>query len=73
MNQKGSWSFAPVYDITFSYGPGGEHSMLYIVEGKNPTFIHLEKLAKKHAIKEYKIIIDEVQSVVSNWKIMLKI
>jgi len=68
MDEKGTWAFSPVYDITFSYGPGGEHSMLYMGEGKTPIFSHLEKLAKKHAIKEYKTIIDEVQSIVLNWK-----
>jgi serine/threonine-protein kinase HipA len=68
MDQKGTWSFSPVYDITFSYGPGGEHSTTYLGEGKNPTIFHLEKLAQKHSIKEYKTIIGEVKSVVSNWK-----
>jgi serine/threonine-protein kinase HipA len=72
MDKKGIWRFSPIYDVTFSYGPGGEHSMLYMGEGKNPTFTHLEKLAKKHGIKEYKTIIDEVQSIVSNWKMYAK-
>ena len=68
MNEKGVWSFSPVYDVTFSYGPGGEHSTLYMGEGKNPMPEHLQKLAKKYIIKDSIAIINEVQTVVSNWK-----
>jgi serine/threonine-protein kinase HipA len=68
MDQKGTWSFSPAYDITFSYGPGGEHSMLYMGEGKNPTIQHLKQLANKHNIKDANIIIDEVKDIVSQWK-----
>jgi len=50
--------------LTFSYGVGTEHSTTYLNEGKNPTVNHLEKLAQKHGIKEYKQIIDEVKSAI---------
>jgi serine/threonine-protein kinase HipA len=43
---------------------GTEHSTTYLNEGKNPTINHLEKLAQKHGIKEYKQIIDEVESAI---------
>ncbi|MDQ1264794.1 MAG: serine/threonine-protein kinase HipA, partial [Campylobacterota bacterium] len=45
-----------------------EHSTTYLGEGKNPTKKHLEELAKKYGIKEYRRIIDEIYSVVSNFK-----
>ncbi len=68
LDENNSWRFAPAYDLTFSFGPGGEHSTTYLGEGRKPTKKHLEELAKKHGIKEYKNIIDEMYSVVSNFK-----
>ena len=68
MDEKGVWSFSPVYDITFSNGPGGEHSTMYMGEGKNPTIKHLLDLAKKHGIKKGNVIIDKVQEVTSRWR-----
>ncbi|MGE0738245.1 type II toxin-antitoxin system HipA family toxin [Sulfurimonas sp.] len=68
LDESNNWRFAPAYDLTFSFGPGGEHSTTYLGEGKSPGKKHLEELAKKHGIKEYKRIIDEIYSVVSNFK-----
>ena len=65
MLQDNSWKLSPAYDLTYSFGPGGEHSTMYMGEGKNPTIQHLETLAKKHNIKNYKQIIEEVQNAVS--------
>ena len=62
LDEKNLWKLTPAYDLTFSYGVGTEHSTTYLNEGKNPTVNHLEKLALKHGIKEYKQIIDEVKS-----------
>lgn len=62
----------PAYDLTFSYGVGTEHSTIYLNEGKNPTVNHLEKLALKHGIKEYKQIIDEVKSAISEFPNLAK-
>jgi len=72
MDNKGKWQFAPAYDLTYSFGVGSEHSTMYLGEGKNPTFIHLEKLAKKHNIKKYKQIIDEVRYGVSKFSEFVK-
>ena len=68
LDENNNWRFAPAYDLTFSFGPGGEHSTTYLGEGREPTKKHLEELAKKHGIKEYKNSIDEIYSVVSNFK-----
>jgi len=72
MDEKGVWSFSPVYDITFSHGIEGGHSTLYLGEGKNPTHEHLLELAKKHGIKKGNVIIDEVQEAVSLWSSFAK-
>ncbi|MDD5158030.1 hypothetical protein [Sulfurimonas sp.] len=33
--------------LTFSYGPGGEHSTTYLGEGAEPIEKHLKQLASK--------------------------
>ena len=72
MDEKGIWRFSPVYDVTFSYGPGGEHSTMYLGEGKNPTTEHLSALAKKHGIKKGSGIITEVREATKKWKTFAK-
>ncbi len=67
MDEKGVWQFSPVYDITFSSGPGGEHSTIYLGEGKNPTKEHLLALAKKHQLKHGEKIVQEVYEAVQQW------
>ena len=73
MDEKGIWRFSPVYDVTFSYGPGGEHSTMYMGEGKNPTREHLLELGKRHGLKEANFIIDEVEGAVNRWGVFAKI
>lgn len=68
LDKDNNWKITPAYDLTFSFGPSGEHSTTYLGEGKNPTITHLEELAKKHHIKDYKTIIDEIYTGVSNFK-----
>ena len=72
LDEKNSWKLTPAYDLTFSYGVGTEHSTTYLNEGKNPNINHLEKLALKHGIKEYKQIIDEVKSGISDFANLAK-
>ncbi len=73
MDERGIWSFSPVYDVTFSNGPRGEHSTMYMGEGKNPTTKHLLELAKKHSIKKAPTLIEQVKSAVSKWREFAKI
>lgn len=62
------WRLSPAYDLTFSNGPGGEHSTTYTGEGRNPTEKHLLELAKKHGVKEAQTIIDEVRSALNSFQ-----
>jgi len=73
MDEKGTWSFSPVYDVTFSYGPGGEHSTMYMGEGKNPSSEHLLSLAKKHGLKKGSAIVDEVREASKRWREFAKV
>ena len=68
MDDKGIWRLSPAYDLTFSYGPSGEHSTTYLGEGKNPTKETLFALAKKHDISKAQKIIKEVEYAVSRFK-----
>ncbi len=66
--KEGQWYLSPAYDLTFSFGPGGEHSTTYLGEGRAPTLEHLNMLAKKHNIKNANEIIEEVQEAVSSFE-----
>ncbi len=72
MDDQGRWRLSPLYDATFSYGPGGEHSTMYLGEGKMLTKTHLIELGKKHMIKGYKETIQEVQHAVNRWRSFAK-
>jgi serine/threonine-protein kinase HipA len=69
MNHQGEWSFAPAYDLTFSHGPGGEHSNTIFGEGKHPTLEHIKKVANEFSIKISKIydMVEQVNYAVSHW------
>lgn len=67
LNPKNEWILAPAYDLVFSYGPGGEQSMLVMGEGKNPGSAQLQALGKQHGIKNASEILQKVQRSVSDW------
>ena len=64
---SGQWTLAPAYDLTFSFGPGGEQSMLVMGEGRAPGLEHLRALSKKHDLKKSKAIIEEVCAAIAQW------
>lgn len=63
----GLWSLAPAYDLTFSFGPGGEQSMMVMGEGKSPGIDQLRALFKKHGLRNGTSIIDDVRAAVDQW------
>lgn len=69
MNSAGEWKVSPAYDLTFSFGPAGEHCTTVVGEGKSPGIDHLLKLAEISGLKTKTAIgiIDNVQSAVSKW------
>ena len=62
LNENNQWRLSPAYDLTYSQGPGGEHSTTYMGEGKNPTEEHLIKLGEKYKINNVESIISQVKS-----------
>jgi serine/threonine-protein kinase HipA len=51
MDAQGHWHLSPVFDLTFSFGPGGEHSTSVAGEGRSPTRQHLLQVAQAGGIK----------------------
>jgi serine/threonine-protein kinase HipA len=45
--QAGDWGLTPAYDLLFTPGPGGEHTMTIAGEGRNPARPHMLKLAEQ--------------------------
>ena len=62
MDHNGEWSLSPAYDITFSVGPNGEHTMTIMGEGKTPTIHDVYKVCDNHSIKQKEIdaIIEQI-------------
>lgn len=69
MDLRGDWRLAPAFDLTFSNGPGGEHYMAVLGEGRTITREHVETLAKSHGIptKRVAAIIDDVRAALADW------
>ena len=69
MDEQGSWRVSPAYDLTFSYGPGGEHCTMIMGEGRNPGRMQLIVLADKFGIPKSTTneILDQVFESVSKW------
>jgi serine/threonine-protein kinase HipA len=70
MDANGEWKFAPAYDLTFSFGPGGHQSTMVLGEGKAPNRTHLQKLASEFGLKKGNVIIDDVETAVGKWSEM---
>ena len=71
MARDGAWHMAPAYDLTWSSGPGGEHSSSVLGHGKDITRDHLIKLGKKADMKERDVInvLEHAQAAINKWKI----
>ncbi len=65
----GEWAFSPAYDLMFSSGPRGQHTMTLAGEGRHPGRPHLLRLAEPAEIaqREATMIVDEVAAAVSRW------
>lgn len=56
MNELGQWRLSPAYDLTFSFGPNGEHSTTILGEGRNPDRKQITKLGKSYGLRIPKMI-----------------
>lgn len=62
MNPQGHWKLSPAFDLTYSFGPGGEHATSVAGHGKNITRSHLLQVAVAGGI-EHKL----AEQVVNAW------
>lgn len=63
------WRLSPAYDLTFSSGIAGEHTMTIAGEGANPTINHFLEVARILNINKTQAhhVINETKMIVSNW------
>lgn len=69
-DRTGEWTLAPAYDLTFSTGPGGEHTTTVLGEGRRPMREHCLKLAEDNGIRprEATSVLEEVNAAVRRWR-----
>jgi len=67
MDGNGRWHLSPVYDVTFSGEPDGEHWTSYCGEGSRPGRTTLLRLAEAASIRKSDAVavIEQVQSAVA--------
>ncbi|MCY2931293.1 MAG: type II toxin-antitoxin system HipA family toxin [Planctomycetota bacterium] len=65
----GDWTLSPAYDLLYTPGPGGEHTMTLAGEGKNPGRPHMLALAEQAGLsrRDAAAILDEVRASVARW------
>lgn len=51
LDRERRWTLAPVFDLTYCDGPGGEHQTSVAGEGRTPTRDHLLEVARRGGIK----------------------
>ncbi len=69
MDANGTWSLSPAYDLMFSEGPGGHHTMTVAGEGNVPRMEHFEKLGKMASLGPEDIaeVVEAVSTAVKKW------
>lgn len=70
MDSRGVWRFAPAYDLVFSAGPGGEHTMSVAGEARQPTIRDMLRVAAACDVgaDRARDIIDRVLGAVRSWE-----
>lgn len=68
MDERGGWRPSPAYDLVFSPGPGGEHTMLVAGEGRAPGRDHLASLAARLELHRADAIFDEVRAAIARFR-----
>ncbi|HRX84816.1 MAG TPA: type II toxin-antitoxin system HipA family toxin [Phycisphaerae bacterium] len=65
----GDWTLTPAYDLLYTAGPGGEHTMTLAGEGKHPGRPHMVSLAEQAGLSRNEVaaIIDDVRAAVGRW------
>ena len=69
INESREWTLTPAYDLTFSPGPGGEHSMTVAGEGRQPGVRQFMQLGQRAGLStsEADHCLDQVLLAVKGW------
>ena len=70
IDENEEWRLTPAYDLTFSDGPGGEHSMTVRGEGQSPGRNDITTIGREAGLSRTEInnCIDQVIAAVENWQ-----
>lgn len=70
MDGVGEWKLSPAYDLTFSFGPGGEQSTTIMGEGRAPGIEHLARLGEVAKIdsKTVRDVVTQTGNALSHWR-----
>lgn len=68
-SDTGAWRLSPAYDLVFSAGPGGEHTMSVAGEGKNPRRADLFRAVQKAELsaKTLDEMVTQVAEATGRW------
>ena len=67
MDAQGRWRLAPAFDLSYSQGPGGQHSTSVAGEGARPGRADLMRVAKGGGVKE-----KDAQRCIDHWLATLR-
>lgn len=62
LGADGRWRLSPAFDLTFSHGPGGEHSTSVAGEGRTPGRAQLMQVAREGGIKP-----KDAEQIIAHW------
>lgn len=69
MDRNGAWRLAPAYDLVFSHGPGGQHTMAVAGESARPSARDMLRVAEECDVelRRAREIIEHVRDAVQQW------
>ena len=65
-----TWTLTPAYDLIYSAGPGGEHTMSVHGEGRNPGFDQVKQIGTGIGLKDLHMrdIVEQVAGAIQSWE-----
>jgi serine/threonine-protein kinase HipA len=69
LENDGEWRCSPAYDVTFSSGLGGEHTLDVDGEGRQPGIENISAVAQEVGVndKSVRACVDQVKEAVNRW------
>jgi serine/threonine-protein kinase HipA len=67
MDAEGRWKLSPAFDLSFSHGPGGQHSTSVAGEGARPSRRHLLQVARRGGVKD-----KDALAAIAHWQAALQ-